>query len=227
MKFQPDHFFKRSKGQVIFTGKIMTIDIPDRYGKLGWLNWGEQMEVIGIFTMVINEDISVGYNCQALITTMPSSTERINIDGSAYVRLIYNKNDVFLVSEDIIKQNSIPYNILNEFIFLGNLPAWMNYKNSYELFENTSALTGVNFSADRVYFHVMLSHCWRDRDNVMKMYRNTGMHAPGIFIPMRSTPYSALTTMARTIGSFDSDGITSAIVSPTEEVSDLENIMRD
>ena len=71
----------------------------------------------------------------------------------------------------------------------------------------------------------------RDSANRAKYYRHTlsdlpSEDRPPTFIPLRSVTYGATNTTAKLMGSYWNDGLTSALVNPSEKTERIEQLLR-
>ncbi|MCP4394469.1 MAG: hypothetical protein GY804_09430 [Alphaproteobacteria bacterium] len=222
-----DFFHEKKTGELVFTGDKLLIDVPRRFEKIGWLNITDKVKMIGICTFNINDKYIKGYRLHAMITSYPSNNTIVNIDGDQYQQLHYKKGDIFIESSSIVQEQSIAYHVLNEFVSLGKIPKWMTENNSYKLFLDISKTTGVNFFANQIAFEYMLAHLWRNPDDINQPAHEMENDKKAVFVGMKNTAVSALTTSGKIIGSNTDVGMEAALVNPSYISSDLDDILRD
>lgn len=220
--FVKDHKTK----QVRFMGKRLDVYIPKRYKNHGSLVVQETIITLGIFEMVIDETITVGYMLPAHIGMVPTETAEVSYKGQPCVHAVFYTNDLFIKSTEVVKNQGIAYVLFKEFVDLGKQPDFISYQQSAFMFDGIQRVSGVRFPVDHAIFEIIFSHLYRDLDQVTIPYRNTEMVKAPIRIPLSAVAHAATSTTAKIVGSYFDNGVNSALVNQADEPSSIENILR-
>ena len=222
-----ERYFKtNSKGEVIFVGDELKIYIPKRYEEKQFTQITSEISTIGIFRMVANGKDEIKFLLPAFIKIRPSGidTETIGEDRYAVATLV--KNDVFMVTNEVLQTEKIAYLIWNEFIYWGNIPSWMTYLDVMNMFKTLQKVTGLKFGVPPVVFEILISHLARTKRSLDEEYRLTDMHEYPSFIPLHAVAHAATSVSARMIGSYFDDSVNVSLIQEEGKPSELENILR-
>ncbi len=222
-----ERYFKtNSKGEVIFVGDELKIYIPKRYEEKQFTQITSEISTIGIFRMVANGKDEIKFLLPAFIKIRPSGidTETIGEDRYAVATLV--KNDVFMVTNEVLQTEKIAYLIWNEFIYWGNTPSWMTYLDVMNMFKTLQKVTGLKFGVPPVVFEILISHLARTKRSLDEEYRLTDMHEYPSFIPLHAVAHAATSVSARMIGSYFDDSVNVSLIQEEGKPSELENILR-
>lgn len=222
-----DKYFKVNNiGEVIFTGDKLDILIPARYEDKGLTVIQADISTVGIFEIVINDTIRAGMFMPGFITIKPSGIDYITEGDDRYIKASLVKNDVFMVTTEVVKDESLSYKIWQEFVYLGAIPKWMSYTDVAKLFVTLQDITGIRFGVPLVVFEIIVSHLARTEDDIDLEYRLTDMSKPPKFIPLHTVSHAATSVTARIIGSYFKDALNVSMIQEHATQSDLEDILR-
>lgn len=220
------NYFRVTKNNAVeFIGKKLEVFLPKRFDQYG-TDITDCVECIGIFHMVIDDTIKKGYFLPAMIIMEPSEVGSANIDKVAYHKFTFVKGDKFMRTNDTIMNHELAFICFLEFIFLGNRPSFMDYNFSALMFETIQDVCGINFGVDRTIFEIIISHLQRQPDNLTAYFRSSNMKGDSVAIPLRAVSQAAMSTSSKMVGSYFNDSINSALVNHSEEVSPIENLLR-
>lgn len=220
------YFKTNSKNEVIFTGEKLEIFIPERYKDKEMTDVTSEISTIAIFSMLVNEKITINYFLPTFIRIVPSSIDIVTIDDERYIKATLVKNDVWMINNELLCVEKVAYLIWNEFIYWGNIPKWMTYQNVLEMFQTIQEVTSLSFDVPSVVFETIVSHLARSQNNLDLQYRLTDMMEPPQFIPLHSVAHAATSVTARMIGSYFDDAINVSLLQDKGEASELEDILR-
>jgi hypothetical protein len=226
-------FFQHKNDQMIFTGEVLKVYVPKRYENRGLLVFGDINKVLGIFEMeVFDSSLTKGSKAQGLVcpcmlSTIPStinSTYRRGIDCYVFE---YNRNQIFLTTTTVLKQEKLAYAIFMEMLSLGNIPAFMTYDQIAFLFDKVIQTTGANLNINHSVFEMIYSHLFRDAEHTGVKYRHTDMKKPPTFVALRSVSEALTSNTSRLYGSYAVAGLDAALTDTVEYSSELENLIRE
>jgi len=142
-----------------------------------------------------------------LIETIPSET----IEDDEYIKLIYNKGDIFFVNNYIVQVSVNLYDIFTSFITLGKPIPYLSYENFISIFDNIQILANKKLSK-RVDFEFIIAEINRDKKDLNRRYRNSDMTEAPVTISMRNIAYGPNSVSAKIIGSYFNDGLVSSLL---------------
>lgn len=222
-----ERYFKtNSKGEVIFVGDELKIYIPKRYEEKQFTQITSEISTIGIFRMVANGKDEIKFLLPAFIKIRPSGIDTETIGEERYAVATLVKNDVFMVTNEVLQTEKIAYLIWNEFIYWGNTPTWMTYLDVMNMFKTLQKVTGLKFGVPPVVFEILISHLARTKRSLDEEYRLTDMHEYPAFIPLHAVAHAATSVSARMIGSYFDDSVNVSLIQDDSKPSELEDILR-
>lgn len=228
---QPDkaaQYFELSEKDdcVYFTGEKCECFIPLRYQDKGVLHLTSKVQTLAIFSMKINDSIECGLQLPAVIEIDPVDTYTTAIDGEQFIVCVLHKGSKILTTLKLIKDKSLQYVVWTEFLSLGHMPSYMGYDAATTLFDDFNEVSGQSIGTDHALVELVMAHIFRDPDNKAIFYRHTPMKKTPAIISLRDIGYGASTTHSRIIGSYPETGLNSALLNPSSENNELEDMFR-
>ena len=228
----PDIIKKHIKitGNEAFTTDEIHLIFPKVYQDKHLAFIGDGVSVLGIVMLKVNNTYAV-MNVNAIINfALPSQIDSFVEDNDDYFDITYAKGSKILNSIDVIKQDTIPYQVYDLFISAGNIPFYMSYLDVCGLFSTASKYADANVGERPEVIQLLVSLIARSKDNQIKYYRQVikdiADESDLKFIPIRSVAYGATNTVNRLAGARFNTGVVSALINPTEKVENIENILR-
>jgi len=218
-------------GQYIAKSRLRIL-VPAYFETKGLLSFGTEIYFLG-FYCILTEDNTYAIDISpAMIRTAPSQITRVDIEDMEYVVLVYDRGDLVIADENVVKDENVCYKIFNEILAKGLFPWWMNYEDRNKLFSKTKKFTGSKVGDNFTLYEIIVSALSRDPSDKTIQYRQ-GLKSktdlitrPPVASPLRSVQYSASNTVAKLAGSYFQDGLISAINDPTTRVERGERILR-
>lgn len=217
-------FFKKQKNTFICNYNTVAY-IPKRYSNFDFLSISTEVTTFGIFDIEADDKLKC-LALPAMITLTPSDISQVTIDEVNYIACSFNKDDIFMNNDNIIKNPLLVVRMFEEFIAQGHLPRAITYENCIQLFEYAKSITGINFYMDKVMFELIYAHLYRDSEKLSTPYRLTNRTKPPTFIGLRNVAYGPDSTSAKIFGAYFDHGLNSALINKSEHQFELEDIMR-
>lgn len=214
----------------VYTTAPCKIQIPQRYQERHLANVGSEIYILGIFA-IISDDVYGVSITNAMMRINPSSTETIDIDGTAYLEFHFDKGDKIFPNVELVKNDTITFYIYDEFIAKGRIPWFINYYDLPKLFDTARFHAGINLG-NRAILDLISSTIARNAANKTELYRHVLKKPsdvetnPPVIIPFKSVTWNTSDTTSRLIGSYFGDSITSALVNPSDKVERIEELLR-
>jgi len=219
-------------GDQIITKVPCRIHMPVRYTEVGLGQIGGDTFTYGLFALILDSNEYTVCNINALLELNPSKTSLIKIDDVPYYEFYFEANTAVIKSTNILKRASIMFNVLDEFIFKGKVPWFVGYEDMGKLFDSSSYYSGINIGQNYEvieFIAAMVTRSKKDRTKYIRLsiekYEDVTLDKIS-YVPLKSVLYSVNSTVNKLSGSYFSEGVTSALVSPTDKVEKIESILR-
>lgn len=220
-------YFVKKGDSIVFIGDKLEIFVPDRYGgSHGFLEITNSVKTLGIFDMVVNDSIDIGYLLGAKIEIVPSEISTVSIDGQKFHKLLLNKNDIFIKGEKIISSEQVLYMVFYEMVFSGHYPNFIKYNDVATLFDNVLRATGGSFNTDHMIFEMIGAVLNRNAADITEEYRLTDMKKEPKVLPLRAIGYVSKSTTGKILGNYMNEGVDSVLVNTADTTSEIENLLR-
>ena len=210
--------------------KTISAVFPERYigGFLGSIE--EDIRVLGIFSLVLEEE---GFYANSLYTsyviTEPTTMNIIKVDEEKYIKLTFKPGDKIIKGLDLIRVKTLVFRTYKEFIASGRIPPYLNLEDVATLLSEVGPQANVNLGVDNAILEIFAAAIARNPKDRMTYFRHlTGKDREQYpdFIPLNSVAYGASNTTAKIIGADFGEGLTSALVRPSERLEGLESLLR-
>lgn len=211
---------------VRFLGEKLECYIPERYTSLNLLEVGATVKTLGIFKMVIDDDITCGLQLPCVIEIDPADVSKITDGQEKYYLCTLNKGGQLITSLDLLQNAKIGYLTWREFMSVDHMPDYVNYENVAFLFDDLKECTGKGIAADHAILEIIFAHIFRDAKDPNVFYRHTNMKEKPYKITLTSISYGTSGTFSKIAGSYAQQGYNSAMLNPAEENTELEDLFR-
>lgn len=206
--------------------------IPARFQEQKLASIGAESYVLGIFAIVVGDKYYGVSNVPSMMKVDPATINTVTIEEEDYLELVFEAGDTVVSNVDLVKNDALLYYIYNEVIAKGHVPWYINYEDLGRLFEQSKKYAGASLGANHAVMEMIAASVTRDASNKTKFYRHTVESKddlekrPPVMIPLRSVTYGATNTTAKLIGAYWDEGVTSALVNPSDKVEPIEEILR-
>ena len=212
--------------------KSIKIYIPTRFAERGLASIGIETQIVGIYAIVV-EDKYYGISMvNAMIRIEPTSTIKILINEEEFYEFYFEPGSTVIATVNLVKADTLVYKIYDEIISKGRVPWYLNYTDLGKLFDSAKYHAGANIGGNHEVTELLVSMITRNA-NDRHLYYRSGLKSmedlqkrPPAFVALRSVTYSATNTLNKLAGSYFSEGMVSALVTPTEKVERIESLLR-
>jgi hypothetical protein len=161
----------------------------------------------------------------------PSSTVRVLINGDEYYEFTFDPGATVMASTDLVRVDTLVYNIYNEIFAKGRIPWYLGYRELAKIYDTAKKHAGANIGANQEVTELLVSIIARNPHNRQQYYRQYAKTHEALaelpaYIPLRSVSFAATNTLNKITGSYARDGLISALVTPTERVERIEELLR-
>lgn len=216
----------------LVTKKPLRIYIPARFEEASLAFIGVETNIIGIFAIVTEDNYYGVSMVNAMIRIEPTSIMKIEIEGEWYYEFSFEAGSTVISDMNLVKTDVLVYKIYNEIVAKGHVPWYLSYMDLGKIFDSARKHAGANIGGQREVTELLISLISRDPDDRHRYYRQAVKTSADLhkkkpaYISLRSVIYAATNTVNKLAGSYFTDAVTSALVSPAERVERIENILR-
>lgn len=220
---------KTHQSKVIVTGECK-VYIPKRFTEKDLVVITDTITILGVCGIVAGDSYSTML-CNALFTTQPSSSTIVTIEDVEYFEFKYEAGDVFVTDINLVQDKQLIYKIFDEIVAKGKTPWYLTYEDLGVLFDTSVKHGALDLKTDHSILEMITASRARQLTDRTKYYRQTlnslkDYEKKPAIIPLRSVMYGATNTTAKLMGSRLNEGISSALVNPSERNEDIESILR-
>lgn len=218
-------YFQKKNDAIIFTGDTCELYIPKNYENYACLSIEKTVNTLGIFEMLINDNISAGLFLPLIIEVIPSEIDNIVIDNVEYAKLTLKKGDILLNNTKLIQNTGIAYTTFAEFVEKGKLPSFIGYDKTCFMFDIVRLTTGAKIPSEHTIYEILFSHLHRNSNDVTKPYRLSPKGEP-TYLSLKDMSHATTTMTAKLIGGNLADSINTGLVNAADNSSKIENLLR-
>lgn len=211
--------------------KQLKIYIPSRFAERNLAVIDLDIRILGIYA-IVTEDGYYGVSIiNAMVMIEPTAIIKLMIEGNEYYEFTFEPGSTVITSNELVREDTIVYHIYDEFIAKGHIPWYMGYEDMGKLFDSAQKFAGARVGKNHEVIELLTSIITRDSVDRTKYYRQVVTtpedlkNKPPTFIPLRSVVYNATNTTNKLAGSYMSEGLVSALVSPSERTERIESIL--
>lgn len=220
-------------GQVI-AKENCKIQVPVRFseGNVGLGQVGIQTFTYGLFPIILENGNYSVCNVNAIIELDPVKTLVVTLEDTDYHEFYFEPGSVIIKSLDLVQREALMFNVMDEFIFKGKIPWYVEYDDLGHLFDTAKQHANSNVAQNPEVIEFIASLITRSKQDRTKYIRNLAERYSDFnldkidYIPLSNVFYSAHSTVNKLAGSYFNDGVISALVTPSENVEQIEKILR-
>lgn len=208
------------------------IQIPVRWNDRFLASVGAETFVLGIMAIIVNDTHYAVSNVCAQFRLNPDRVSRVMVEDEEYYDFYFEKGSKIFESINLLKQDTLVYYLFDEIITKGNIPWYMTYDDLGKMLDSTVYYTDTHLAENCEMNELIISLIARDSQDRTKYYRTAiedqeyVSKAPPEYVALSSVVYSASNTLNKIAGSYMSEGIVSALVSPSTDISRIESLLR-
>jgi hypothetical protein len=234
--------FTRSKARVdsalkkvgtkLIAQEPLRIHIPERFSERGLAEIEDVSYILGFMAIITEDNYYASSTLTAMIRTEPDRIGKVVVDDVAYIELFYEKGSAVIASTDVVVNDNLPHRIYTEMLGKGRIPWYYGYEDIPKMFVDTKKYNGVTIGADFAIWEYVSAALCRDPADPSKYFRqrpeakkDTESLTP-LYIPLRNVSVGATNVTAKLGGSYTNDGITAALVNPSDRPEKIETLLR-
>jgi len=212
-------------GDVTMATEDLSIIFPENFINAGLANMSDGVSVIGIVAVIIGNTYSV-LNIPTNIRLTPSTIDSVDVGGITQVLCKFNKGDIVLKTNGVTKTTKYLYKILSFFYIKGKIPWYISYEDASNFILESVKYTGSHIGDNFTATEIITSIVSYDPKNSDTAYRLSDFEWFPVYKGMNNQFHAFDNTTSKLVGAYFSDGVITSIVDKSEEVSNIEEIIR-
>lgn len=221
-----------NSGQVLSTTDLV-IQAPARFPDIGLGEVGMNTVLYGLFAIIDRASSTYAVtSANALIGLKPAATRKLLVDDVEYYEFSFPNGSVVYENLNILRRDDILFSVFDEFFFKGKVPWYVGYEDLCKLFDTSEEYAGSNVASIHEIIEFLASMITRDsKDRTVPLRMRLNSYndltlANTDYVPLQSVLYSVNSTVNKLTGAYFNDGVTSALVNPTEKPETIEKLLR-
>lgn len=216
----------------VLTKRPLKIYIPERYTEKQLAEIGSDVFTVGIFAMVVDDTHYSVCKVNAMMRLKPTTIASVKFDGESYLEFSFDPGSVVIATKDLLKDDTLVYYVFNYFLSNGKVPWFLGYEDMATLFDTADNHAGVGLERSHSILEMFVAATSRNPQKRTQYWRhaldngNTYDYPTPDFIAMRNITLGATNTATRLMGSYWSDGLTSALANPSTKLERVEQLLR-
>lgn len=220
------------RGDELVTKVPCKILVPARFIERGLGSLEPEVYVAAIFALVMEDSYYGVTLAPSMMRLTPTDVNQITINEEEYIELIFPKGAVVCPQLNLVVRNEMVYYVYNELTSKGNYPWYMDDDDLTMPYENADEFCGVRVGSNHSIMQMVAASCTRVSADKAIQYRHAVKTMADISkvvhvnIPLRSIIWGPTNTFARAIGPYFKEGLTTALVNPSERSEPIEEMLR-
>ena len=208
------------------------IQVPVRFIDVGLGSIGIDTFIIGHYPIILETGEYAVSNINAMVEINPWKTIKVEINGIPYYEFHFQANQIVINTTELLKKDTLMYNIFDELIFKGKIPWYLEYEDIGKIFDTAKKHGNSNVGQNLEIIELIASLITRSKNdrsiplrNVMTSYKDMDI-SKITYIALVSIFYSVNSVTNKLTGAYTTDGITSALTMKSDRVEKIEEILR-
>lgn len=223
---------QETKSQAIVTRKECVIQFPKRFVERNLAEIGSETYVFGIYALIMGDQYAIS-TIPSMVRTNPSRISETMVDDVPYYNFHYEAGSVIIENVNVIRKDSLIYNLMDEFFLKGNVPWYVGYEDLGKIFDKAKEFADSNVAENYATMEAMAAYISRDQKDrsvqfrhMVKSRQDVEKNMPTYIGLYGNVFYAAPGTVNKLAGSYFQDAIVSALVQPSAKSSHVEDLLR-
>lgn len=208
----------------LICNKPVVLCIPSRFFQRELARTDKTTSIVGVIAVITEDNKYAVINAVCKLNFNNTTIKYITYKDTEYTHLVYEAGDILCDTMTIVKDSSMVFNIIDEFILKGKIPWYVEYDDLCKLLDTAKEYSGLNV-VDLMPGEVLAQYITRQQSDMTKYHRSSPT-TKYEYIGLRNMFYAASNTMAKISGSYFKDGVVSSLVTETKKISDIERMVR-
>jgi hypothetical protein len=167
-----------------------------------------------------------------MIEIDPDYINTVKIDDVSYYEFTFNPGSVVHPNLNVVQSGDTIFTIYDMFVAGGNIPWYIDLNNIPSIFRKGKEFSGSNIGYGTAAIELKIGVLARSPDDLSEYYchyiNRVGKDKakPPQYIGNRNAVFGATNTLSRMIGNYHDHSIAASLNNPTQDVEDIEYILR-
>lgn len=234
LKRRPELFksYFKKVNNITVTNENIRIIIPERYINKEFIFMGASTRLLGVYAILDDNNNYCVVTSPIFQDLSPVNISEVMVDNVLHKVLHFNKGDVVISNNTMVKSDNFIYDMFDEFYIKGNIPFYLNEDDVADLFLEADKFAGSNVGKNPLTYEILTAVIARDPKNNAEFFRRkiksesdkTTMSP--VYVGLNNIYYSFDNTAARTIGGYYGSGVVTAIVNPETSPTMVADLLR-
>jgi len=222
----------KNVGDKLIALKPVRVHVPVRFTECGLAQTGTETYFYGIYALIDENDNYGVSNICTMLKSSPSKTTVVKIDGTEYYEFLFMPGDAVIDDVNAVARDQLLFNVVDEFFLRGSVPWYYGYDHLGEILESVKEFVKSPLGDGSEAIEILAAAIARVKTEKSKYFRTSLKTVADLqklkpyYVPLKSVFYSATNTTNKLAGNYFNDGITSALVNPTEKTERIESLLR-
>lgn len=215
-------------GNSIIAKSDVKIFLPAHYQQVHLATIERNISIIAVYAMVVNDSVYAVSNTLCRVTITPRSYSIETHNGTEWLVFNFEKDDVIIPDTTVIRDKIFVYRCNDEFVTKGKVPEFIDYANDRTTFYATATKFGsVDYGVDPAILELMATMTARDPKDLLVPFRLCkDKNAVPVYIDMDNINYNTTNASAKLLGNYARTGLTSALITDSNNLETLERTLR-
>jgi hypothetical protein len=224
--------FKETENGELVALRPLKVYIPARFVQADMAKFETENTFVGISAFVVDDKYYAVSCVPSFMRTEPSTINDIIIDDVEYIEMAFDAGARIVTNTNLVKVDNLPYRLYDEFISKGRVPWFMNYEDMGKLFSDCLYYNNTKIGNNPQILEMITATIARSPSDIKKYYRQEiqskeeNMSNPPIYVPLRAVSLGATNAIAKLMGPYFDENVTSTLISPGQRVERVERLLR-
>lgn len=222
------HNVLKEVGDALIATKPLKIYFPETYVNNGLANISDHITILAVFGIVVDDFYAVSI-ADASCLTHPSIIAIVTIENVKYYEFSFNTGDKVMVNTNLVRNNKLIFKMFQEFQSKANIPWYLSPDDICALYETAKLHANANLRTDNAIIELIVMATCRQPNDKMEYFRftpNLNKDMRPSYVPLSSVAYQATNTFTKIGGGYFNEGLTGALVNPSDTNESNESILR-
>lgn len=219
-------------GDRLITKTGCKIYIPTRWTDKNLAVVGKEIRAVAVFPIVVDDKYYSVSSAVAAMPLTPSRTSIVTIGEEECYEFLFEKGAVICPNLNLVRVSNTAYYLYDEIIAKAHVPWYLSYEDILRLLHTAKMHADITLAANNVPMELLAATIARQDKDVTKYYRHlvsnekVALANKPNYVPLGNVLLGATNTTAKLMGNYLDDGITSALINPTEQIDTVETLFR-
>ena len=217
-------------GDKLITKTGCKIIIPTRWTDKHLAVVGETVRVIALFPIIVDDQYYSISSAVAMMPLTPSRTSIVTIADEECYEFLFDKGAVVCPNINLVRTSNLAYYLFDDIIAKAHAPWYLNYDDVLRMLSTAHFHADINLAANNAPMELLAATIARQRKDLTKYFRHekesVKVKDKPEYVPLGNVLLGATNTTAKLMGNYLDDGITSALINPTDQIDTVETLFR-